>query len=120
MPKGLSFFLYAEIALLAISTVYLPILEFDIWRYTTPAINVLALIMIIAFVRKIKFSEFILRIYCLVGLSLGSVHIFLMLLASNEINISVSRLLLLIESVILCGLYLFISKQSTQLWLRQN
>lgn len=87
MPFKLSITIGAEVFLLLFSAIYFAIHDSQEWKFITPFFNICIVALLYAYVKKIKYSNFLVIRYCHVGILLMSLYLLGKLVFKNiELN----------------------------------
>ncbi|WP_293003368.1 hypothetical protein [Nevskia sp.] len=105
----------AEALLLLITAALLPALEHGFWKFAAPIVNLTLVAACYAFYRRVKYSDDILKGYCLAGSIAGSVY-FLNSGAPSISQVPVQTFLLAIETLLLIVLFVFLNTSQSKAW----
>lgn len=115
MPFKLSITIGAEALLLLFSAIYFAIYDSQEWQFVTPFLNVCIAMLLYAYVKKVKYSNFLMKKYCQVGILILSPYLIgKVLLRSVEFN--TEFYLILCEFGVLLFLLHVIKQKDVIIW----
>lgn len=105
MPKYLKHMLTVEVLAFLVSLLVLPTYEEGFQRIASPLVFLLLIALCFAFWRRLRFSDFALKVYCLAGAIAGAFFLAVQYLMAPHEPIQPQQLVLLCDSLVGVLLY---------------
>lgn len=119
MPLRLKLILSAEALSLFLSSLYFGLYHVDGLVFTSPILNFLIALSLLAYINKIRYSNIFIKRYCQAGISISAIYLIINLLF-DRFQINISTALMTFETVILVIMLNIIRKEDVRNWFNNH